>query len=215
MDAGSLAVSALLLEEPANDAWSSQVETFKAWVDVAVLLEVQTQRKREAGDLDRDEEPTTTSSVRESWEGAEDETLDAGKQLRGLIKTWFDALPPPFRVMLGMHPHPELERRIHFHTTSRTTNDGLQRFGLVVQLVEIQQHLVNGVRREVPSGATLVVDVTGRLRYLVAAKPVSARQTELEAAARLGITTPLGWTVDDPTADPLAVDFQGMHEGRL
>jgi len=82
-------------------------------------------------------------------------------------------------------------------------------------LVEIQQQLVNGVRREVPSGATLVVDVTGRLRYLVAAKPVSARQTELEAAARLGITTPLGWTVDDPTADPLAVDFQGMHEGRL
>ena len=38
MDAGSLAVSALLLPEPASDSWGEHVVAFRGWVDVAVRL---------------------------------------------------------------------------------------------------------------------------------------------------------------------------------
>ena len=183
------------------------------------LLEVEAQRYSASEHTDADVDFTSRpeNSARQSWEGAEDETLDAGKELRGRIKAWFDTLPGAFRVKLGMDPEPELERRVHYHSTHRTTSDGLQRFGLVVQLVEIQREMVNdnGIERDIPSGATLILDVTGRIRYLIAAKPVSERRRELEAAEQLGTTTPLGWTTDDPAADALAVDFQSMHEGRL
>lgn len=219
MDAGSLAVSALLLPEPASDSWGEHVVAFRGWVDVAVRLEVEAQRYSASEHTDADVDFTSRpeNSARQSWEGAEDETLDAGKELRGRIKAWFDTLPGAFRVKLGMDPEPELERRVHYHSTHRTTSDGLQRFGLVVQLVEIQREMVNdnGIERDIPSGATLILDVTGRIRYLIAAKPVSERRRELEAAEQLGTTTPLGWTTDDPAADALAVDFQSMHEGRL
>jgi hypothetical protein len=113
-----------------------------------------------------------------------------------------------------MHPQPELQRRVHFHATQRMTQDGRHRFGLVVQLIEVQQISMLGAVREVPSGATLVIDVDGRLRYIIASTPVLSRLGEIESAGRAALTNAMGWQDDGAAADPLGVSYRGMHEVR-
>ena len=88
------------------------------------------------------------------------------------------------------------------------------RFGLVVQLVEMQSWTSAGQRREFPTGATLVIDVTGSLRFLIAATNAESRRQVMEGMARRGRDDPIGWPQDGPAADPFAVDYRGMHEAR-
>jgi hypothetical protein len=94
------------------------------------------------------------------------------------------------------------------------TSDGSLRFGLVVQFVQTRSLEVEGIDRAVPTGMTLVIDVTGLVRFVIACPDVETRKTEMERMARLATTTPLGWTLGDPSADPFAVDYRGMHEAR-
>ena len=60
-------------------------------------------------------------------------------------------------------------RNVRFHSSLRVSSDGAQRFGLVVQLIEIHELDIGGQRRPFPTGATLIIDVTGKLRFLIAA----------------------------------------------
>jgi hypothetical protein len=73
---------------------------------------------------------------------------------------------------------------------------------------------VSGVPRQFPTGLTLVIDVTGQVRFVIGRAGLTERQAELESAARLALTDPMGWPVDDPSANPFAVDYRGMHEAR-
>jgi hypothetical protein len=91
------------------------------------------------------------------------------------------------------------------------SSDGTQRFGLVVQLVQMQTLDVAGLTRQFPSGATLVIDVTGRLRFVIAAIQAESRRQTME---KFAMTNTMGWTVEDELTDSFAVDYRGMHEAR-
>ena len=78
----------------------------------------------------------------------------------------------------------------------------------------MQTLIVNGVPREFPSGATLVIDVSGRVRFVIRAPSVATRTAEIEQMQKLAMTNPLGWQLAEPAADPFAVDYRGMHEAR-
>ena len=112
-----------------------------------------------------------------------------------------------------MRPDPTLQRP-HFHSNRRVTADGTVRFGLVVQLVQIELLNVGGTVRKFPSGLTLVIDVTGKVRFVISSTPYASRAQELEKMAATATTNALGWPVNDPLADPFAVDYHGMHEAR-
>jgi hypothetical protein len=71
-----------------------------------------------------------------------------------------------------------------------------------------------GFARAFPTGATLVIDVTGRVRFVISSPPLGSCQQEMEQMAQTQITNALGWKIDDPVADPFAVDYRGMHEAR-
>jgi hypothetical protein len=94
------------------------------------------------------------------------------------------------------------------------TSDGTVRFGLVVQLVQMQPLVVVGTSRTFPTGLTLVIDVTGKVRFVIASAPYGSRGQDLEKMAASATTNALGWLINDPLADPFAVDYHGMHEAR-
>jgi hypothetical protein len=83
-----------------------------------------------------------------------------------------------------------------------------------VQLVQTQIVNVSGVDRQFPTGLTLVIDVTGQVRFVIGRAGLTERQPELENTARLALCNPLGWPINDPNANPFAVDYRGMHEAR-
>ena len=103
----------------------------------------------------------------------------------------------------------------HFHSNRRVTSDGEMRFGLVVQLVQMQKLDVGGVAREFPTGLTMVIDVTGRVRFVIGATDVQSRKQDMEQMARSATTNAMGWAIDDTSIDPFAVDYHGMHEARI
>lgn len=217
VEAGSLAVSALLLDTATQKDWEPHEPTFRKWIDLALQMEVEAQRRGtfedEAVEVDLDTTNAPTST-QDSWTEAEEEPLEYGKQLRQAIRDWFESLPSPDRVRLGLHPHPELKQRVQVNASRRVTADGSQRFGLVVQLVEVQPEVIAGDTRDVPTGATLVIDVTGQVRFVIATNAVHLRRDAIQETARLAITNAMGWEVMSPSANPLAVDFRGMHEAR-
>jgi hypothetical protein len=60
-----------------------------------------------------------------------------------------------------------------------------------------------------------VIDVTGDVRFVIRATPVESRRAELETSAHaLGINA-LGWKLAEAPPRPFAVDFRGLHEGRM
>jgi hypothetical protein len=141
-----------------------------------------------------------------------DDELEPARLLRNEILSWFGALPADDRSRLGMSVGANLTS-VHFHSSLRVSSDGTQRFGLVVQLVEVQTLDISGITRQFPSGATLVIDVTGRVRFVIAATPAESRRPAMESMARLAMTSPMGWPLD--SVDPFAVDYRGMHEARV
>ena len=219
-EAGSLAVNALLLDVAGNSAWQEHAEEFKRWVDLAIQKDIEEQRAETPEDGDAAEADVSAArnfaqqapSVQsESYEGEEE--LDTAKQLRYAIMNWFGALTPDQRRQLGFDPVATL-RYPHFHSSRRVTAHGTVRFGLVVQLIQMQTLIVGGAPREFPWGATLVIDVSGHVRFVVNAPFVGARTAEMEQMQKLAMTNPLGWTLTEAAADPFAVDYRGMHEAR-
>jgi hypothetical protein len=220
-EAGSLAVNALLLDVASDSEWSKHKDVFSQWVDLGIQLDIEEQRSATPEDIVEDQFIETSAAnvglkqappVRADLEESEDE-LPVAQKLSGLITTWFYSLTPDQRIKLGLLAAESLKRP-HFHASRRVTSDGTLRFGLVVQLVQTQIANVSGVPRQFPTGLTLVIDVTGRVRFVIGRAGLTERQPELENAARLALTNPLGWPVNDPNANPFAVDYRGMHEAR-
>lgn len=224
IEAGSLAVNALLLDCAGHVEWKKYEHNFSQWVDLAVRRDIEEQRIRPPEDSD-DQFVETFSSrsfsqqappVRSEFlESAEDDELNSARLLTRAIKTWFNALSTKERKELGFLPDEPL-RRPHFHSNRRVTSHGTVRFGLVVQLVQMQTLSVDGIRREFPTGVTLVIDVTGEVRFVIGSSGYGdgVRIQHLELMSRTAMTNALGWTLNDPLTDPFAVDYHGMHEAR-
>jgi hypothetical protein len=224
-EAGSLAVNALLLDVARDDEWRKHEATFAIWVDLAIRFDIEEQRAatpEDGGDVfvpdlqPQSDRPFAQQAppVRSDWfDTTTQDELPAASQLGAAIITWFTALQADERERLGMLPDPALQRP-NFHSNRRVTSDGTVRFGLVVQLVQMQPLVVGGVARSFPRGLTLVIDVTGKVRFVIASSPYESRAQALDNMALSGTTNALGWPVDDPLADPFAVDYHGMHEAR-
>jgi hypothetical protein len=220
VEAGSLAVNALLLDVARSDEWRKHKNVFQEWVDHAIRKDIEEQRADtpEDGDDPFSETPSIRSlaqqapSVRSETYEAEDD-LPAGTKFRDAITSWFTNLPPDERERLGFLRTESLTSP-HFHSSRRVTSDGTMRFGLVVQLVQMQQLDIAGVPREFPSGATLVIDVTGQVRFVIGSSGFQSRRPEMEQMVRTAATSPLGWMIGELSTDPFAVDYHGMHEAR-
>lgn len=223
-EAGSLAVNALLLDVARDDEWRKHEATFRNWVDLAIQFDIEEQRAatpEDGGDVFipdapqpgrpfAQQAPPVRSDV---FETTTQDDLPAASLLANAIIAWFAALKPDERQRLGLLPDPPLQRP-HFHSNRRVTSDGTVRFGLVVQLVQMQPLVVVGTSRTFPTGLTLVIDVTGKVRFVIASAPYGSRGQDLEKMAASATTNALGWLINDPLADPFAVDYHGMHEAR-
>lgn len=222
-EAGSLAVNALLLDVAKRDEWRAHEAAFREWVDLAIRWNIEEQRAATPEDVAEEVFVETTPRnlsllqqappVRSEVYDTEEE-LPTAALLSSKITGWFFNLTEDQREELGLLRTPDLKRP-HFHTSRRVTSDGTLRFDLIVQLVQKQIVDISGVVREFPIGLTLVIDVTGQVRFVIGRTGVIDRKPELENTARLAITGPMGWQIEDPTADPFAVDYRGMHEARL
>jgi hypothetical protein len=221
VEAGSLAVSALLLDVTRSTEWQRYEGTFRAWVDLAIRMDLEEQRADTPDDsVDSYLELLVSSRVSSQQappvrsDSAEtEEELPAGSELRTAIFSWFAALSPEDRQRLGLLPDTNLKYP-HFHSSRRVTTDGRMRFGLVVQLLQPQPFAMAGASGEFPCGVTLVIDVTGRVRFVIATRDLKSSQEQMENTAKLAMTTPMGWESDQLAADPFAVDYRGMHEAR-
>jgi hypothetical protein len=220
-EAGSLAVNALLLDVASDSEWNKHKDVFSQWVDLGIQLDIEEQRSATPEDVVEDLFVDTSTvnvglkqapPVRSDFEETEDE-LPIAQQLSSMITTWFYSLAADQRIKLGLLPVESLKRP-HFHASRRVTSDGTLRFGLVVQLVQTQIVNVSGVDRQFPTGLTLVIDVTGHVRFVIGRAGLTERQSELENTARLALCNPLGWPINDPNANPFGVDYRGMHEAR-
>jgi hypothetical protein len=224
-EAGSLAVNALLLDVASDEEWKKHEARFRKWVDLAIAFDIDEQRALtpdDGYDVYLPDAPLQSNRpfaqqappVRSDYsDTTTQDDLPAAIELANDIIAWFAALLPQDRQRLGLRPDPSLQRP-HFHSNRRVTSDGTVRFGLVVQLVQIELLDIGGTLRKFPSGLTLVIDVTGKVRFVISSTPYSSRTQDLETMAAAATTNALGWPVDDPLADPFAVDYHGMHEAR-
>jgi hypothetical protein len=222
VEAGSLAVNALLLDVASSSEWRKYETVFQQWVDLAIRSDIEQQRADtpdDGADVGFVEVNTFRSfaqqapPVRSEAYESEDQ-LESASQLRIAIQKWFGELIPDERKRLGLLPGADLKTP-HFHSSRRVTSDGTVRFGLIVQLIQMQVVGVGGASREFPWGVTLVIDVTGRVRFVIGASEVGSRKPEMEQMAKLAMTSPMGWMLNDPSTDPFAVDYRGMHEARV
>jgi hypothetical protein len=222
-EAGSLAVNALLLDVARREAWQQHEPTFRAWVDLAIRKDIEEQRAATPDDGSDEVFIEIAPSSRSFAEQAppvraeayeSEEEVPAGGQLNDAIVTWFSGLPADERERLGLLPAADLKPP-HFHSSRRVTSDGTMRFGLVVQLVQMQRLDVAGMNREFPTGVTLVIDVTGRVRFVIGTPSVESRKQDMEEMARFAMTSPMGWAIGEASTDPFAVDYRGIHEARI
>lgn len=218
-EAGSLAVNALLLDAASSSEWHRYEKEFRNWVDHAMKRDIEEQRALppdDSADLAPDvsmpqgvveQVPAVRSSA------PEEEEVGTARLLRRLMMRWFTGLTPERREALGFLPNAPLQDSPHFHSSRRVTSAGIVRFGLVVQLIQMQQVAVAGTTRDVPWGATLVIDVTGRVRFVIGAPPMHCRAPEMEQMMELAMTNPMGWRLNE-SPDPFAVNYHSMHEAR-
>jgi hypothetical protein len=223
VEAGSLAVNALLLDVASRETWKKYEAVFRDWVDLAIRTNIEEQRAGTTEDGGEEAFIDIASAsrslahqappVRAEAYASEDE-VPAGQQLRTAIMTWFSSLPADERQRLGFLRDASLKTP-HFHSNRRVTSDGEMRFGLVVQLLQTQRLDVGGVSREFPTGLTLVIDVSGQVRFVIGAADIPSRKQDMEQMARSAATNAMGWAIDDTSIDPFAVDYHGMHEARI
>lgn len=228
-EACSLAVNALLLDTASHDDWTPHVSTFREWVDRAIQVGVDEERAHspeeeidtfvESSSSERLLERTplilfqASPMVRAEWD--KEESSEPGRSLGDQIRAWVDSLTEEDRArLLRLGPRRHGKTVTLFNTTQRLTADGLQRLGLVVQILELVSLRLDGRECEVPTGTTLVIDVTGRVRFVIATPTrADALLTELTAAAQQAARGPMGWAGASP-ADRFAVDYRGMHQAR-
>jgi hypothetical protein len=186
-EAGSLAVNALLLDVARRQEWQQHEPTFQEWVDFAIRKDIEEQRAATPDDGDDDAFIEITPSSRSLVEQAppvraeayeSEDQVPAGSKLNAAITTWFSGLPADERERLGLLPAADLQRP-HFHSSRRVTSDGTMRFGLVVQLVQMQRLDAAGISREFPTGVTLVIDVDGRVRFVIGTPGVESRKQDM------------------------------------
>lgn len=223
VEAGSLAVDALLLDVARREEWKKHEVAFQKWVDLAIKKRIEEQRTDTPDDGGDDAFVDDASArrslayqappVRAETSGA-DEELSAGSELRGEIEKWFLGLPTDERERLGLLPDANLKSP-HFHSNQRVTSDGVLRFGLVVQLVQMRNVAVAGTIREFPTGTTLVIDVTGHVRFVIRTADIQSRKQDMEKMASAATINAMGWPIDEAAIDPFAVDYHGMHEARI
>jgi hypothetical protein len=222
VEAGSLAVNALLLDVARRNEWRAYESVFREWVDLAIDWDIEHQRAGTpediAEDIILDTAPMTLSPMQQAppVQAEVDETeeeLPIAGQLSSKITGWFRDLTDDQREILGFLRTLPLQRP-HFHLSRRVSSEGTLRFGLVVQLVQKQVVNVSGAPLAFPTGLTLVIDVTGQVRFVIGSVGLAERKPELENTARMAITSPMGWQIEDQTVDPFAVDYRGMHETR-
>ncbi|MFO0618001.1 MAG: hypothetical protein U0414_35750 [Polyangiaceae bacterium] len=224
-EAGSLAVSALLLDEAPCEPWANHRETFAGWVDLALAMNSAEQRDAtpedpdEAAPAPRDDQPFAQRPV-VSASGAFAEASDVGvtRKLAHEIEAWLRQASPVELGLLGI-THAQTADVVGFHASHRVASDGTLRFGLVVQFVEVDELVVDGATVKFPRGTTMVLDVTGKVRFLIRSAGSSDRQRELASMAARAHVNALGWhahgmDLGRPQGDPFAVDYRGMHEGR-
>jgi hypothetical protein len=218
VEAGSLAVSALLLDAAKKSDWGKYERVFQRWVDLAIQKDIEEQRAVTPEDpeaLVSENEPAGMPAaplVATESDEAEEE-VKAGGLLKEAIEVWFNGLPANERTRLGFLPNAKLEAP-HFHSNRRVTSDGTLRFGLVVQIIQTQDVEVGGTTHPFAWGATLVIDVSGEVRFVIKPPLLESRLPELNQMRQLAMTHPMGWPVSEPPADPFAVDYRGMHEAR-
>lgn len=224
-EAGSLEISALLLDSGPLKDWGRHQEAFQEWVDLAIGMGVEEQRTATPDDeVEVYDEPPSYEGygaprlevVSRSPVKADDiEEVSSARKLRQRIAGWFRGLRPEERQQLGFTAESQVhERDIAFHPSQRPTSDGTLRFGLVVQLVERLTVMHGGRSREIPSGVTLVIDVSGSVRFIVPATRAAQRLRERESRNALASVDAMGWPMDETPGDPLLVDYHGMHEMR-
>lgn len=220
VEAGSLAVNALLLDHARAEDWERHRRDFARWVDLAIMTGVEQQRSKAPDDLEaisvdalKRRSPAEQAPPVKSNAAPDEEGTTSSGGLHTMIKRWFENLPQADRARLGMERSAVLRATL-VHPSQRVATDGAQRFGLVVQLVQNEAVTIRGVTRDFPTGATLVIDVTGVVRFVVVAKSAESRRAAMEATVDRAMTDGLGWTLDAPPDDPFAVDYRGMHEAR-
>jgi hypothetical protein len=221
-EAGSLEISALLLDSGPREDWSQHKETFQRWVDLAVRIGVEEQREsapEDEGDfadwLAAAQVPSDRPVARRTELTSLEPEVEPAKELREAIFDWFVALGAPERERLGLRADSVVQRRdINFHPSQRPASDGTLRFGLTVQLVERRMVELQGGPTEIPNGALLVIDVSGRVLFTVHANPADKRLSEMKTAVEHAACNPMGWQEDGEASDALLVDYHGMHEMR-
>jgi len=221
-EAGSLEIGALLLDSGPREDWSRHKEAFQRWVDLAVRIGVEEQREsapEDEGDfadwLAAAQEPSDRPVARRTELTSLEPEVEPAKELREAIFDWFAALGGPERERLGLRADSDVQRRdINFHPSQRPASDGTLRFGLTVQLVERRMVNLQGEPREIPNGALLVIDVSGRVLFTVRANPADKRLSEMKTAVEHAACSPMGWREDGEASDALLVDYHGMHEMR-
>ncbi|HEY3450342.1 MAG TPA: hypothetical protein VGK67_28570 [Myxococcales bacterium] len=222
-DSGSLAVGALVLDRADPADWRDDAGRFREWVDLAVRLGIEEQRREplEDGKLAAEaaalgsaevvQESLDRLATREQSE-AEQEVGDIASALWKKIAGWVAGLTRRQRRLLGMKPDDQI-RVAGFHPSSRVATHGAPSFGLVVQVVTYETVEVNGAAQKLPYGATLVIDVNGTLRYCVRSRRPESLKAGLAAMALRAQTNELGWPVDQGES-AFAVDYRGMHQRR-
>lgn len=226
-EAGSLATQALLLDMEPFEDWKTHRIEFCNWVDLAVQIGNEDWRSEAAEDdpmeISESLQAFATSAPSVSsdsvWVDGADSTVDGPeltRQLRLRIEAWVISLDADERRRLGLGT---VGGRliVMFNPSHRLASDGSMRVGLVVQLVQPQTVPVGtlgAVTCPFPAGATMVIDVTGRIRYIVRTATPESRKAQLLDIATRASTTALGWRVAGMDANLFAVDYRGMHENR-
>lgn len=214
-EAGSLSVNALLLDLEARADWTGHESTFQRWIGLAVQINVEEQRDDLKDDFtEEDAEKAESADLTQTspTQSPEVALVSTAETLRNDIAQWVTTLAAEELARLGLSSHDV--KVVGTHPSQRITSDGAQRFVLVVLLVESTTLKVLNVDRRFYSGVTLVIDVTGQLRFKVCSKRATERWSEFEETARRAAVDGMGWPLGEQPPNPFAVNFQGMHAGR-
>ena len=221
-EAGSLAVNALLLDVASDSEWSKHKDIFRQWVDLGIQRDIEEQRSATPEDVVEDPFVDTSvvniglkqaPPVRSDVDETEDE-LPIAQPLSSKITAWFYSLADDQREKLGFLRCRKLEATaLSLEPASHLGRDAPIWAGCATRAEANRQRVRS--RPRVSDWAD-----PGHRRYRAGAfrdrtRRVYGAQAELENTARLAITSPMGWPIDDPNADPFAVDYRGMHEARI
>jgi hypothetical protein len=210
-EAGSLSVNALLLDFEPAPTCARHRDEFQHWVSLAVQISTEEQRDDLDEEADAAAEAQTVVATTSDAEVA-DKMVVTARTLREAILRWVRGLATDDLARFSLATSDVKVANIY--PSQRITSDGAQRFVLVVVLVEFFDLVIAGQLQRLPGGVTLVIDVTGQLRFKIASPRPDGRLKEFEGVARNALTNGMGWPVSAGTSNLFAIDFQGMHEGR-